>query len=87
MIPIANQPAGRMTVLSLPEHLQGQTWTAPQEIEVRVAGELIAYGLTTGLTLQRILAQCADPDCAGHCEMTESLRLEIEIAPEDEGVG
>lgn len=87
MIPIGNQPAGRMTVLSLPEDLRGQTWTAPQEIEVRVAGELIAYGLTTGLVLQRVLAQCADPDCAGHCAMTESLRLDIEIAPAVEGCG
>jgi hypothetical protein len=87
VIPIGNQPAGRMTVLSLPEHLQGQTWTAPQEIEVRLAGELIAYGLTTGLALQRVLAQCADPACAGHCGMTESLRLDIEIAPEVEAGG
>lgn len=86
MIPIGNQPAGRMTVLSLPEHLQGQTWTAPQEIEVRVAGELIAYGLTTGLTLQRITARCTNPDCAGHCG-TESLALDIEIAPAEGQVG
>jgi hypothetical protein len=72
-----------MTVMSLPEQLRGD-WDEPQEIEVRIAGELIVYGLTTGTGLMRMEMRCANPDCEGHCHPREYLRLEIEIAEQED---
>lgn len=74
------QPRGRMTIMAPPEH----DWETPLEIEVRIGGELAIYGMTTGVSLQHIERSCANPDCDNHCVPTESLGLEIEIAPDQD---
>lgn len=79
-----NQPKGRMTIMALPDHLKDFEWDSPQEIEVRVAGELILYGLTTGIGLTRVEASCANPECEGHCRPSEMLQMSIDIAPVEE---
>lgn len=79
-----NQPKGRMTVMALPEHLRNMEWGEPQEIEVRIGGDLVLYGLAVGIGMQRIESTCANPACEGHCVPRETLQLEIDIAPSEE---
>jgi hypothetical protein len=81
---MSNQPKGRMTIMSLPEHLRGIEWGEPQEIEVRVAGELVLYGLSIGMAVRRIETSCANPDCEGCGVPRETLQIEIDIAPDEE---
>lgn len=76
-----SQPMGRMTIMSLPEQIRDLDWGEPVELEIRVAGELIVYGLSTGLTMQRLERTCANPDCEGHCQPEEELHVQIDIAP------
>jgi len=83
---MTNQPKGRMTIMSLPEHLRNMEWGEPKEIEVRVDGELVVYGLTVGIGMQRLEANCANPECPGCCVSRETLQLEIDIAPTEEEI-
>jgi hypothetical protein len=82
-VDVSNQPRGRMTVMSLPEHLRNVEWDGPQEIEIRLAGELILYGLTDGVAMHKCEASCVNPDCAGHCVPRETLHLEIDITAQE----
>jgi hypothetical protein len=79
-VPDYKQPDGQMTVIELPEELRG-SWDDPQEVELRIAGELVLYGKTTGFGFTHMLARCANPACDGGCEPTETLRVDIDIAP------
>jgi len=79
-----SQPKGRMTIMSLPDHLQNLEWGEPQEIEVRIGGEMVLYGLSIGIMMRRIETSCANPDCEGCGVPRETLQLEIDIAPEEE---
>jgi hypothetical protein len=70
-----------MTIMALPDHLRNMEWGDPQEIEVRLGGDLVIYGLAIGVGMQRIESSCANPECEGSCVPRETLQLEIDIAP------
>jgi len=70
-----------MTIMALPEHLRNIEWGEPQEIEVRIGGELVLLGLAVGIGMQRIERSCANPECESGCIPAETLQLEIDIAP------
>jgi hypothetical protein len=78
---LGHQPSGRMTVVALPEELRGD-WPEPQEVEVRIADNLVVLGMATEIHYARVVTACANPECPGSCPQIEYLRLEIGIAPE-----